>query len=110
MINGVTQLIMTKTDVLNGFEVIEAAIGYMIDGELNHRLPYDLCMNNFEPVYEEFNGWGDRLNDVKLPEDLPETLVTYLEELEDFLGIPFTMISTGPERHKIIHRPLEQHA
>jgi adenylosuccinate synthase len=102
MLNGVTQLAVTKIDVLNIFEEISAATHYYYDGENRTELPYDLCGVPVEPVYESFKGWEQSLADVKDYDSLPKAIKQYLHFLEEYLGVPVTMISTGPERSSLI--------
>jgi adenylosuccinate synthase len=102
MLNGVTQLVITKIDVLNRFEQVEAAIGYEVEGEPTEQIPYDLCDINIEPVYEAKAGWRRSLEKVRSFGQLPEEARDYLMFLEDKLDVPITMVSTGPERSKLI--------
>jgi len=102
MLNGVTQLVITKIDVLNRFEQVEAAIGYEVEGEPSEQIPYDLCDINIEPVYEAKAGWQRSLEKVRSFGQLPEEARDYLLFLEDKLDVPITMVSTGPERSKLI--------
>ena len=102
MLNGVTQLCMTKIDVLNHFDEIKAATQYKYNGILTKDLPFDITEVRVEPVYQSFKGWNKDLDDTPQYEELPETLKSYTNFLEAYLGIPITMISTGPEREKLI--------
>ncbi len=104
MLNGVTDLCMTKIDVLNIFESIEAVTHYQYDGLTTDVLPFDLCQTAVEPVLKQFKGWNHGLDDVRTYEALPAEARTFLEALEAYLGVPFSMISTGPEREKLIIR------
>jgi adenylosuccinate synthase len=102
MLNGVTQLVITKIDVLNQFETLEAAVAYKVDGENTQQLPYDICDVEMEPVYEQHSGWMKDLEHVRSYGQLPEQARDYLLALEKQLGVDITMISTGPEREKLI--------
>lgn len=104
MVNGVTEICMTKLDVLNIFERIRAAVRYRKDGKETANLPYDLCHEPVEPVYEAFEGWQTELHHERGFEGLPERAQRYIHKLEGMLGVPITMISTGPEREKVIWR------
>ncbi|MFN7117513.1 MAG: adenylosuccinate synthase [Saprospiraceae bacterium] len=106
MLNGVTQLVITKIDVLNKMDTIHVATGYKYDGELTDTLPYDLVEVAVNPVYESFPGWQQSL-EVTDYEDLPDTARTYLEALEEKLGIPVTMVSVGPERNQLILKDIK---
>lgn len=102
MLNGVTQLVVTKIDVLNIFEEIKAATHYEYDGQKSEQLPYDLCGVPVEPMYETFAGWGQALDGIDEYGELPAAARAFLEVLEKYLGVPITMVSTGPERKSLI--------
>jgi len=104
MLNGVTQLVITKADVLNEFETIEVGIKYKYDGKEQDQLPYDIDSTDLSPVYEKHEGWLCDLDGMTQFDQLPAKLVDYLLHLEKLLGTPITMISTGPERTKLIVR------
>lgn len=104
MVNGVTQLVMTKIDVLNVFEEIQAAVGYRIDGEETEGMPYDICDQDIQPVYETRKGWETSLDGIKTFEGLPEAAKAYVNYIEQQLGVKVAMVSTGPEREKLIVR------
>ncbi|MFT5833555.1 MAG: adenylosuccinate synthase [Cognaticolwellia sp.] len=102
MINGVTQLCVTKVDILNNFDEISAATHYKIDGELADLPPYDLCADGIEPVYTSYPGWKQSLEGIDDYDDLPETAKSYLETLEGMLETPITIVSRGPQRKELI--------
>lgn len=104
LLNGVTQLVVTKIDVLNAFESLQAATHYQLDGQRTDQLPYDLCDVDLKPVYESFAGWQQALDGITDFEQLPRPLLDYLRFLEDYLKVPITMLSTGPERQKLIRK------
>lgn len=104
LLNGVTELCMTKIDVLNVFAEIAAATDYRIGDQVQRDLPYDLCQVEVEPVLRAYPGWSRSLDDVRSFDDLPAEARSYLEDLERYLGVPFKMVSTGPEREKLIVR------
>lgn len=104
MLNGVTQLVVTKIDVLNNFEEIKAAEAYKVDGQQTERLPYDVCDTDISPVLSSHTGWQQSLDNAVEYGQLPNTARQYLEMLEQKLEVPVTMISTGPERKKLIVR------
>ncbi|MDX1942429.1 MAG: adenylosuccinate synthase [Saprospiraceae bacterium] len=108
MLNGVTQLVITKIDVLNIFNTIEAATAYRYDGKISDQLPYDLCDFNIEPVYKSFPGWQQSLENASDYDDLPLAARSYLEKLEDLIGVPITMVSTGPERNQLILKEVKE--
>ncbi len=107
MLNGVTQLVVTKLDVLNIFEAIQAGIAYEYEGEEHQNLPYDINSVPITPIYKSYNGWNQSLDHVTEYSDLPSTAKEYIIALEDQLNVPITMISTGPERHKLILKDVE---
>ncbi len=105
MINGVTQLVMMKVDVLNNFEEIQICTHYQLaDGTLTEQMPYDLCDTAVTPIYKSFKGWQTDLTNIRSFDDMPAELATYVHYLEDVLGIPISFISTSPDREAIIHR------
>ncbi|MGM9507136.1 adenylosuccinate synthase [Larkinella sp. GY13] len=105
MINGVTQLIMMKVDVLNIFDTINICTHYQLpDGTITEQLPYDLCDTAVVPVYKEFKGWKTDLANFHIYEEVPTELAAYIDFLEAELGLPISFISTGPDRGAIIHR------
>lgn len=107
MLNGVTQLVITKIDVLNKFDKIKAATKYHYENQETDRLPYDLCGVPVEPVYKSYPGWEQPLDEVKDYDDLPVNAKAYLSTLEHHLGVPITMVSTGPERKSLILKGVE---
>jgi len=105
MINGVTQLVMMKVDVLNIFDTIQVCTHYQLpDGTLTEQLPYDLCDTDVIPVYKEFKGWKTALDQYHTFDEVPAELAAYIDFLEAELGLPISFISTGPDRGAIILR------
>lgn len=105
MINGVTQLVMMKVDVLNIFEEIQICTGYKLeDGTLTNQLPYDMTDTKVEPVYETLKGWNTSLAGLRTFESLPQELTEYIAFLEAKLGLPINFISTGPDRDECVLR------
>ncbi len=105
MINGVTQLVMMKVDVLNIFEEIKVCTHYRLsDGSLTDKFPYDLCDDDVTPVYKTFKGWATSLENLHTYDEVPAELAAYIEFLETELKLPISFISTGPDREAIIHR------
>jgi adenylosuccinate synthase len=102
MLNGVTQLAVTKIDVLDRFPEIKIATQYHYNGQITKQLPYDLCAFDVNPLYVGLEGWQQSLNDVTSFQDLPKTALHYLKTVEDYLKVPITMVSTGPERRKLL--------
>ena len=105
MINGVTQLIMMKVDVLNIFDQINVCTHYKLpDGTITDQIPYDLCDTAVTPIYQSFKGWQADLTNIRSFSDVPAELADYVYFLEDTLGLPINFISTSPDREAIIHR------
>lgn len=104
MLNGVTQLAVTKIDVLNNMEHILAATHYRYDGQETHQLPYDVDAAHIEPVFRQFHGWMQSLAGIDSYENLPSAAADYLRFMESELNIPISMASTGPERESLIVR------
>ena len=103
-INGVTKLMMMKTDVLAGFDKVLVCTAYKYRGTTIHHLPFDLSDESLRPVYSEFEGWSEdlrKMNDIK---QLPKNLNKYISFLEDELKIPIVIISVGPDRKETIFR------
>jgi adenylosuccinate synthase len=107
MLNGVTQLVVTKIDVLNNFSEIKAANHYIVEGNKTDQLPYDLSGVPTEPVYQSYRGWNTSLEGITDYDRMPSTLKTYISELEKQLGVPVSMVSTGPERQELVLRGVE---
>ena len=103
MLNGVTQLLMMKSDVLDTFPVIKACTAYRINGELTRDFPFSID-KNVEPMYEEFPGWQTDLTHCTKEADLPEAFINYVKFLERELATPIKIISVGPDREATIWR------
>ena len=103
MLNGVTRLIMTKPDVLSGFEKIKVCTHYRYMGEVIDRMPFDIVHNEVEPVYRELPGWTlpDGVNALN---DLPEALSEYISFIEAELNVPVVIVSVGPDRKETLAR------
>ena len=104
MLSGVTQLVVTKVDVLNNFETIRAADAYRVDGAESRELPFDLVHENYEAIYTDITGWNSDLSGVKEESALPQACLDYVKYLEEKLGVPVTMVSTGPDREELVMR------
>jgi adenylosuccinate synthase len=105
LLNGVTQLVMMKVDVLTIFEEIKVCTHYRLaDGTLTDQLPYDLCDGTAEPVYETLPGWQTSLDGLRHHDEMPAALAQYVRFLEERLGLPIHFISTGPDREALILR------
>jgi adenylosuccinate synthase len=103
MINGVTQIIVTKSDVLSGFDKIKVCTAYKINGEITDQLPYDIDLE-IEPVYIELPGWSEDVCSIKSFDKLPKQLKDYMLFIEKETGVPVSIVSVGPNRDQTITR------
>jgi len=103
MMNGVTDLIMMKSDVLSGFEKIKVATAYKVGERIYDYLPYGL-EEEIEPVYTEFPGWKSDISGVREYADFPEEFKNYVEYVEKETGCPVRIISVGPDRSEVVIR------
>jgi len=102
MINGVTKLIMMKSDVLDTFETIRACVAYNINGEEVTDFPFDIAAAHVEPIYTEIDGWQTDMSAMKSENEFPEEFNLYLSFLEAELGVPIVIVSVGPDREQTI--------
>lgn len=105
MLNGVTQLFMTKVDVLSGFKSLKVCTAYKNDNRILDQVPYDFESIS-KPVYIEMKGWDQDLSAVRKAADFPEALDQYIRMIENETGVPVSIVSTGPDREQIIFRNL----
>ena len=103
MVNGVTQLIMMKSDVLDSFDTIKACVAYKKDGKQIDYFPYDI-ENNLEPVYVELPGWKTDMTKMTSESQFPKEFCQYVEFIEKQLETPIKIISIGPDREQTIIR------
>ncbi|REJ84839.1 MAG: adenylosuccinate synthase [Bacteroidetes bacterium] len=104
MINGVTDLIMTKPDVLSGFDKIKVCTSYKIGSKTIDYMPFDFVNAPIEPVYEELPGWKTDLTEVREESNFPAELSNYISYLEKTLEVPVSVVSVGPDRSQTIIR------
>ena len=102
-VNGVTQLIMMKSDVLDGFDTIKACVAYKQNGQQIDHFPYDI-EHDIEPVYVEMEGWKTDMTTFTSEEQFPAAFKSYVEFLEKQLETPIRIISIGPDRDQTIIR------
>ena len=107
MINGVTQLIMMKSDVLDDFDTIKACVGYKIGGKEIDYFPYDIKEDDIEPIYVEMPGWKTDMTKYTSENEFPEEFNAYIDFLETELETPIKIISIGPDRDQTIVRYTE---
>ena len=103
-VNGVTQLMMMKGDVLSGFKTLKVCTSYNYKGDVINHFPYNIDPENVQPIYTEFKGWNEDLTKMSEAGQLPKELNTYIEFLEKELDIPITIVSVGPDRKQTIFR------
>ena len=103
MINGVTQLIMMKSDVMDGFDTIKACVAYKMDGQEFEQFPYDIN-DGVEPVYVELPGWNVDMTRMLSEDEFPEEFNAYISFLEEELEVPVKIVSVGPDRDQTIIR------
>ncbi len=104
MINGVTQLIMMKSDVLDGFEEIKACTAYEIDGKVTRDFPYSIEDGTVKPVYTALPGWKTDMTKMRSEDQFPQNFKDYISFLERELATPITIVSIGPDRTQTIER------
>lgn len=103
-VNGVTQLMMMKADVLSGFDTLKVCTAYKYKGQEVKYLPYNIEEQNVTPIYTELKGWAQDLTAIKDHNHLPKELLDYIDFLEKELEVPITLVSVGPDRTQTIHR------
>ncbi|WP_340076687.1 adenylosuccinate synthase [Leptobacterium sp. I13] len=103
-INGVTQLMMMKGDVLSGFKTLKICTAYKYKGKEICHLPYNIEPENITPIYTEMKGWEDNLTKLTNADQLPKALNDYIGFLESELNVPIKIVSVGPNRTQTIHR------
>ena len=103
-VNGVTQLMMMKGDVLSGIDKLKICTSYDYRGETIHHLPFSLNEENLTPKYIEMNGWEEDITQCTSFDELPSQLKEYVAFIEDFLETPIRLVSVGPDRKQTIFR------
>lgn len=101
MVDGATDLIMMKADVLDTFDTIKVAVGYKVNGKKTDRYPYEVDAK-IEPVYKEFKGWKKDLTKCKTAKELPAAFKRYIAFIEKELGVKIAYVSVGPDRSQTI--------
>ena len=105
-INGINELTLTKMDVMDGFDEIKVCTGYKINGGEETKV-FPLCLDeieNVEPVYTSMPGWDKDISGMTKWDELPDAAKSYIDYIENYLGVKFTIISTGPKRTETIVR------
>jgi adenylosuccinate synthase len=101
MLNGVAELIMMKTDVLDQFTTLRICVGYEIDGIETETFPHELT-DNVKPVYIDLPGWKTDITHLKSQDEFPEELNNYISFIEEEVGLPITIVSVGANRNQTI--------
>ena len=103
-VNGVTQLMMMKGDVLSGFDTLRICTSYNYKGSEIEHLPYNIEPENVSPVYKDFKGWQADLTGMTNYDELPAELKAYIEFIEKEVEVPIHIVSVGPDRKQTITR------
>jgi adenylosuccinate synthase len=102
MINGVTQLVMTKADVLDAFSELKVCEAYGVNGKAIQQVPFQITRTPIEPIYKSFKGWQNDITSIGQFKELPESMKLYVDYINDYLGVKVKYISNGPGRDQII--------
>ena len=103
MINGVTQIVMTKADILDGLEELKVCNSYKINGEEISRIPFQMNKMPIDASYQSFKGWNKDITQVKTFENMPAEMNAYINYLNEFLKVPVKYISNGPGRDQLVN-------
>ncbi len=103
MINGVTQLIMMKSDILDAFKTIKACVAYKVGNRETDEMPFDIN-EEVEPIYMEFDGWNTPMDKMTSEDQFPQKFIDYVKFIESYLGVPVKIVSVGPDRDQTITR------
>ena len=102
MINGITQIVMTKADVLDSFADLQVCTAYIVGGKETQEIPFEISKVKIDPVYKAFKGWSHPTADCRTAEDFPEQMNTYLAYINEYLGVEVKYVSNGPGRDQIV--------
>lgn len=103
MVNGLTELMLTKMDILSGFDELKIAVAYDVDGKRYEVPPSTIKeLERATPIYETVPGWHEDISDAQTIDDLPEAAVAYIKRVEALCDVPVTIVSVGPERHQVV--------
>lgn len=104
MVNGLTELMMTKMDILSGFDELKIAVAYDVDGKRYDVPPASIQeLERAVPIYETIPGWHEDISEAQTLDDLPEAAVAYIKRIEALCDVPVTIVSVGPERHQVVN-------
>ncbi len=105
MINGVTQVVMTKADVLDAFTELNVCSSYNVNGVEKEEVPFQMARVKMEPVYKAFEGWNCDTTQIKDAAKLPQNMSTYIDYINEYIGAPVKYVSNGPGRDQIVKIP-----
>jgi adenylosuccinate synthase len=105
MINGVTQVVMTKADVLDSFSELNVCSSYNINGVEKEEVPFQMTRVKLNPVYKAFEGWNCDTTQIKDAAALPKNMLTYVDFINQYVGAPVKYVSNGPGRDQIVKIP-----
>ena len=103
MINGVTQIVMTKADVLDAFEDLSMCTSYEVNGVSTKQVPFQMAKSTIVPMLEQFKGWKMDTTKIKEAADLPLKMQEYIKYINEYVGVPVKHVSNGPGRDQIVH-------
>lgn len=102
MVNGLTQIVMTKADILDELQTLEACVAYDIDGEKSKEVPFQMQRQNIRPVYKSFEGWNTDIQKFADYQSMPVQMKDYINFMSGYIGAPVKYISNGPGRDQIV--------
>jgi len=102
MINGVTQIVMTKADIMDELDTLEVCTGYIVNGVESKQVPFQMHNLDLKPVYQSFKGWNKNISNIKEISDMPEEMKTYISFINAYLNVEVKYISNGPGREQLI--------
>ncbi len=102
MINGITQIVMTKADVLDSFADLQVCTAYIVGGKETQEIPFEISKVKIDPVYKAFKGWSHPTAECRTADDFPEQMNTYLAYINEYLGVEVKYVSNGPGRDQIV--------
>jgi len=102
MLNGVTNVIMTKADVLDTFKTLNVCTEYTINGKASREVPFQLTHVDVKPEYKSFEGWNCDSTTLKTGDILPDAMQRYVSFINQYIGAPISYVSNGPQREQII--------
>ncbi|MEI2738762.1 MAG: adenylosuccinate synthase [Chitinophagaceae bacterium] len=102
MINGVTKIVMTKADVLDAFKELQVCTAYNLNGKESREIPFQMDRQKPEPQYKTFTGWNTDTSAAKSDKELPDSMMTYVKFINEYLGVNIHFISNGPGREQIV--------